>query len=240
MWSGNAIPGDRTVWSGNRGICMPVPAYDDPGIKRAAGCPAARVRFALCGPTTRRGSVRAALGGAAVVRGPEAGAAATAADRVRVVDREARAHEGVDVVDLAALDERDAVLVDVDADAVGVEDAVLGRGLVLEHHPVAVAGAAARVDVDAQADLRVRLFLGQLGKLRRGSVRERDDRRLGFKHCEFSLGSRVAPCGANTSIVRTSTDFVQHPGRNRCRRAAPLVPAPCARRVRAMPAWIAW
>ena len=92
------------------------------------------------------------LRGALVVRGPEAGAAAAGGDRVRVVHREAGTHERVDVVDLRALQQVHALAVDVDLDAAGLEDVVLGRRRVLEHHPVAEAGAPAGVDVHAQAD----------------------------------------------------------------------------------------
>ena len=70
-----------------------------------------------------RGSVGAALGRAPVVGGPEARAAAARRDGVRVVDREAGAHQGVDVVDLRALEQVDALAVDVDLDPAGVEDA---------------------------------------------------------------------------------------------------------------------
>ena len=111
------MPGARTVWRGNSGICMLASAYADPGNSRAAGTRRLVSGGWRCdgepvGPcaSPRRGSVGAALGRATVVRGAEAGAAAAAGDRVRVVDREPRAHEGVDVVDLAAGDERDAVL----------------------------------------------------------------------------------------------------------------------------------
>ena len=86
-----------------------------------------RRRFPRRQPRSRKsGLVRAALRRAVVVGGPEAGAAATGRDRVRVVDREPGAHERVDVVDLRALEQGDALAVDVDLDAVRVEDLVLG------------------------------------------------------------------------------------------------------------------
>src|SRR3954454_9680709 len=192
MWSGSAIPGASTVWSGNRGICIGSWFTSPGGAGRRAGRRRPRVPASLrrtgnqksrrsSGGSCRvaderairpRGSVRAALRRAAVVGGPEARAAAAAADGVGVVDGEARTHERVDVVDLAALDERDAVLVDVDADTVRLENAVVRRRLVLEHHSVAVPGAAAGVDVDPETDLGARLFLGQLGKLQRRGVGE--------------------------------------------------------------------
>src|SRR5690349_8888926 len=126
MWSGSAMPGASTVCSGNSGICMRSgSAYDDLGINRAAGH-AGGSCHAAGGLGARVGSVSAGARLAGVGLGAEARAAPAARDGVRVVDREAGAHEGVDVVDLAALDERDAVLVDVDAHAVRGEDAVLG------------------------------------------------------------------------------------------------------------------
>ena len=130
----------------------------------------------------RRRQCEQPLRGALVVGRAEAGAAAAATHGVRVVDREAGAHERVDVVDLRALEEADALAVHVDLDAVDVEELVLRRRCVLEHHPVAVAGAAAGVDVDAQPDVRVRLFLGQFAQLQGRSIGERNDRGLLIDH----------------------------------------------------------
>src|SRR5918993_981982 len=121
-------------------------------------------------------SVGAALRCPAVVSGPEAGTAPAGRHRIRVVHGEAGTHQGVDIVDLRTLQEAHALAVDVDLDAVDLEELVLGRRRVLQHHPVAVAGAATGIDVDAQADIGVRLGDGQLLELSRGGVRERDHR----------------------------------------------------------------
>src|SRR6185369_9033829 len=81
---------------------------------RALPSPESRSRrspggFEVCPDAGRLvGLVRAAPRLTGLVGGPEAGAAAAGRHRVRVVDREPGAHEGVDVVDLRALDERDA------------------------------------------------------------------------------------------------------------------------------------
>src|SRR4029079_6015430 len=95
----------------------------------------------------RLSSVRAALRGAAVIGGTEARTTTARGDRVRVVHRETGAHQRIDVVDFRALQERDALAVDVHLDAARVQDVVLrGRGI-LEHHAVAEARAPAGVDV---------------------------------------------------------------------------------------------
>src|SRR5687768_4212718 len=111
-----------------------------PGGFSSGGSGAARARLS---------SVGAALRGATVVGGPEARAAAAGRDSVRVVHGETGAHQGVDVVDLRALQEVDALAIDVDLDAVDLKALVLGRRGILQHHPVAVAGATAGIDVDA-------------------------------------------------------------------------------------------
>src|SRR5258706_6946490 len=220
---------------------------DAPGLRspESKEPPVARRLLILDRPGSRAGSgvswsVGAGPGGARLVRGPETGAAATGRDGIRVVDREAGAHQGVDVVDLGPLQQGDALAIDVDPHAVRVEDVVLARWRVLEHHPVAEAGAAAGIDVDAQADVRIGLFLRQLAQLRGRGVAEREDgglmvnRRLQVDHrllVDHSSGSLVngvrawaaltAPA-AMAPIVRTSTDSDNHPSRNRQRGVAPL------------------
>ena len=84
------------------------------------------------------------------------------------------AHQRVDVVDLRALEQVHALAVDVDLDPAHVQDSILGRRRILEHHPVAEARATAGIDVDAQTDGRVGLFLRQLRELADCSIRERD------------------------------------------------------------------
>jgi len=86
--------------------------------------------------------------------------------RVRVVDREPGAHQAVDVVDLGAADVLDAVLVDDDLDAVGLDDLVLRPHVVVEGHPVLEARAAAARDEDAKSKLRVVLLGEEVSKMR--------------------------------------------------------------------------
>ena len=70
--------------------------------------------------------------------------------RVRVVDREARSLDGVDIVDLGSLQIGRAERVDHDLDAVQLElEIALGRAAV-EPEPVLEAGAAAALDRDTQ------------------------------------------------------------------------------------------
>src|SRR5467141_3429141 len=85
----------------------------------------------------------AGLGAAGVVAGVERVAARARVHRVRVVDREASAHQAVDVVDLAAAYVGGAEVVDHDLDAVLVDSDVLGAPHVVEGHAVLHAGAAA-------------------------------------------------------------------------------------------------
>ena len=137
-----------------------------------------------------------------VVGGAEAGAAAATGDRIRVVHGEARAHQGIDVVDLAPHEQRHAVAVDVDLDAVRLEDLVVGRGRVLEHHPVAISGAAAGVHVDAQADLGARLVLRELLQLDSRGVGQRQDGGLGTRS---SVGVLLGT-GCRVEVRRTTSD----------------------------------
>src|SRR4029077_11529929 len=133
------------------------------------------------------------------------------------------------VVDLRAFEEVDALAIDVHLDAAHVEHAVLGRRCVLEHHPVAEARATAGVDVDAQADRRVGLFLGQLAELADRGVGERDHRRRQRLHIDrrrLLVDHRADPSGRrawvgvrdeyvrSVHIVRTATGFDKHPRRN--------------------------
>ena len=82
--------------------------------------------------------MRAALWRAAIVGGAEARSAAARCDRVRVVDREAGAHQGVDVVDLRALEQVDALTIDVDLDPADIEDAPTAEDRILEANGVKV------------------------------------------------------------------------------------------------------
>src|SRR5687767_589935 len=72
---------------------------------------------------------------------------------VRVVDGEAAAHEGVDVVDLGTFKIHGAEIVDQKADAVHLDDFVTLFGALLDGHTILKPGAAARRDEDAQRAL---------------------------------------------------------------------------------------
>src|SRR3954452_14295316 len=65
-----------------------------------------------------------------LVRHAEGGAAATGGNHVRVVHLEARAHQRLGVVDDRAVHVAERLLVDVDADALEVEDLVAITALV--------------------------------------------------------------------------------------------------------------
>src|SRR5918997_6273672 len=100
-------------------------------------------------PAARRRLV-AALGVAGAASGAEGVTATALGDGVRVVDREAGAHQALDVVDLRAVEHRGAEAVDDQPDAFLLEDLIGGVDLVLEDHAIGEAGAAAGRDVDAQ------------------------------------------------------------------------------------------
>src|SRR5204862_6442963 len=89
---------------------------------------------------TRRGAV-----------GVERGAAGTAADRVRVVDREAGAHQRVDVVNLGAVHVLGAEGVDHHRNPGVIFDLVVIGQPVVEREPVAESGAATGLDEKAEA-----------------------------------------------------------------------------------------
>src|SRR5256886_16189291 len=103
---------------------------------------------------SRRGRlVRAGLRGAGLVGCLEGLAATAARDRVRVTEREATAHEGVDEVDLRALQIHGAHRVNDDANAVLLDDRVILFGAVGEGHPVREARASTRCDVHAEREV---------------------------------------------------------------------------------------
>src|SRR6266446_2110695 len=102
----------------------------------------------------------AGLRPACVVAGVERVTARARVHGVRVVDREAGAHQAVDVVDLGAADIRHAEVVDEDLDAFVVDDEVVGPALVVEGHAVLHARAPAAADEDAEGKAGI-LFLGE-------------------------------------------------------------------------------
>src|SRR5579859_6391331 len=112
----------------------------------------------------------ALLGSAGVVGGLERMATAAARNGVWIVDREASAHESVDVVDFGALEIANAVLVDDNPDSVALENfvAVLNRGV--EGHSVLKSRAPAGRHEDTQSSRRIGLLLDKLLELI-GSVR---------------------------------------------------------------------
>src|SRR5215208_2116224 len=81
----------------------------------------------------------------------ERGAAAAAARRVRVLEGEARAHDVRHVVYLDAVQVLHAEHVDEHADAVRLDDVVVGARLLLDVEAVLEARAAARHHADAEA-----------------------------------------------------------------------------------------
>src|SRR5438105_3999012 len=85
------------------------------------------------------------------VCGLERAAAAAGRDRVRVVDFEAGAHGGLDVIDARALEIGTALRIDVDLQAIEIVDEILIARRVIQRHAVSKAGAAPAGDVDAQA-----------------------------------------------------------------------------------------
>src|SRR5438093_3811986 len=117
----------------------------------------------------------ASLRAASVVAGVERMAAGAGVHGVRVVDREAGAHQAVDVVDLRASDVADAEVVDQDLDASVIDDDVVRPPLVVEGHAVLHARAAAAADEDAEGKLRVVLFGEQVPEAGRGFWGEGDD-----------------------------------------------------------------
>src|SRR5690242_6353846 len=102
-------------------------------------------------------------------------AAAAAGLHVRILDREAGAHHVVlDVIDLAAAQVRRAVLVDVDLDAVLLDDVVAFGRLVFPAQLVGHAGAAATDDADAQPPLGLAFLQAEVGDLLGGHLSHRD------------------------------------------------------------------
>src|SRR5690348_9548788 len=119
MWSGSAMPGHSTECSGNSGSSRRGCIRSPESAKASHSGPPSTV------PGSGTGSVAAAARGARRVRRAEAAAAATAGDRVRVVHGEARAHQGVEVVDLRAREVLGALLIDVHLDATARDRDVL-------------------------------------------------------------------------------------------------------------------
>src|SRR5438128_4987846 len=100
-------------------------------------------RRGLAPSTPGRVLVATGLRGARVARGLERLTAAAARHGVRVAEREAAAHQGVDEVDLAALHVHRAHRVDDDLDAVVVDDRVAFFRAIREGHAVREARASA-------------------------------------------------------------------------------------------------
>src|SRR5437764_2214872 len=118
-------------------------------------------------PLPLRWLVRAGLRGTGVAGGLEGLPAAAARHGIRVAKGEAAAHEGVDEVDLAALDVHRAHRVDDDLDAVVVDDRVAFLDPFSEGHSVREAGASARRDVDAKGQVSATLLRDDLLELLR-------------------------------------------------------------------------
>ena len=128
MWSGSATPGQSTVCSGNSGRFITRTARKRaPETQKPPGSPDGFIvsRDPQLGPAISGSSSRGLPASSAVRKlepqpQPRHG--------VRVVDGEARAHQRVDVVDLGALQELDALAVDVHLDAVRLERRSSGDG----------------------------------------------------------------------------------------------------------------
>ena len=97
--------------------------------------------------------VGAGLRGAGLVRCLEGLATAAARHCVGVAESEAAAHEGVDEVDLRALEVHGAHRVDDDANAALLDDRVILFGAIGERHPVREPRASTRRDVHAQREV---------------------------------------------------------------------------------------
>src|SRR4051794_35500289 len=93
----------------------------------------------------------ASLRAASVVACVEGVAAGARVHGVRVVNREAGAHEAVDVVDLRAPDVVHAEVVHQDVNALVLDDHVVGAALVVEGHAVLHSGASAAADEQTEA-----------------------------------------------------------------------------------------
>src|SRR5262249_1789056 len=106
----------------------------------------------------------AGAGRAAVASSLEAMAAAAGGDGVRVVDREASAHQAVHVVDLAAGDVASAHLIDQQADALHLGDDIAFLRLI-ERHAILHAEPAAAGDEDAQTERGIAFRIEQLTHL---------------------------------------------------------------------------
>src|SRR4029077_9906518 len=102
----------------------------------------------------------ASLRGACVVTGVEGVPAGAGMNGVRVGDREARAHQAVDVVDLRAADVLDAEVVHQDLDALVVDHEVVLPPLVVDGNAVLHPEPAAAADEHAEGQAGV-VFLGE-------------------------------------------------------------------------------
>src|SRR5439155_780858 len=81
--------------------------------------------------------------------------------RVRVVHREAGAHQAIHVIDLGAAEVGDAEVVNDDLHTLVVDHDVVLAPLIVESHAVLHSRATAAADKDAEGQLRV-VFLGEL------------------------------------------------------------------------------
>src|SRR2546425_2900513 len=101
--------------------------------------------------------------------------AAAARLHIRILDREAGAHHAVvHEVDLAAAEVRQAVRIDVDLDALGIDHVVVRRGLLFPAELVRHPGAAAAHHTDPETPLGLAFLETELRHLLRGHFSHRN------------------------------------------------------------------
>src|SRR5918994_1304658 len=135
----------------------------------------------------------AALSGFGVATGVERVAAGAAGHRVRVVHREAAAHQRVHVVDLRALEIHGAEVIDQQAHTVSFDELVPVLGGLLDGHPELKSRATARCDEYPQRAVG-RSLLGEETLQLLGGLRGNGD------HARFLRARARCPPDSETSF----------------------------------------
>lgn len=133
--------------------------------------------------------------GGFVIAGAEGGAAAAGLGGVRVLDLEAAAHIGVDVVDNRAGQVAQAGGVDNQGDRTEGEGLVARLDVLVEGHAVLKAGAAAACDVNAEGEIAAVLLSDQGSDFRRGGIGQAQRGRHGFHHRFDGRSRPIKNCG---------------------------------------------